>query len=59
MRCRRPSAAGVFWPQTGDASRRFIGQGLGGANQPISSTMPETVHQGYAPVIAIRCPEEA
>lgn len=52
-------AAGVFWPQTVDASRRFIGQGLGGANQPVSSTMPETVHQGYAPVIVIRCPEEA
>lgn len=51
--------ASVFWPQTVEAGLRFIGQGLGGASQPVSSTMPETVHQGYAPVIAIRCPEEA
>jgi len=30
----------------------FIGQGLGG-NGELSKTLPSTVHQGYAPVIAI------
>lgn len=43
----------VFWPETLDPSRLFIGQGLGGTANPVSLTMPETVQQGYAPVIAI------
>ncbi|OGB57749.1 MAG: hypothetical protein A2503_10465 [Burkholderiales bacterium RIFOXYD12_FULL_59_19] len=46
-------AGGVFWPETLDASRQFIGQGLGGSANPVSLAMPETVQQGYAPVIAI------
>jgi CRISPR-associated protein Csm4 len=36
--------------------RHFIGQGLGGDSSPdasISRAMPATVHQGYAPVIAL------
>ena len=37
----------------------FLGQGLGGANRPLSLSIPETVHQGYAPVIGIRIPERA
>jgi len=46
----------VLWPETLDASRSFIGQGLGGAANPVSMAMPETVQQGYAPVIAIAHP---
>ncbi len=46
-------AGSVFWPETMDASRAFIGQGLGGVAKPLSLAMPETVQQGYAPVIAI------
>jgi len=51
-------AGGVFWPETLDASRQFIGQGLGGIANPVSTAMPETVQQGYAPVIAIARPVE-
>lgn len=43
----------VFWPERLAADRRFIGQGIGG----ISASRPETVAQGYAPVLAIRLPE--
>jgi len=46
-------AGSVFWPDTIDISRQFIGQGIGGVNNPVSTAMPETVHQGYAPVIPI------
>lgn len=49
--------ASVFWPEQMDASRTFIGQGLGGAAAPVSLTMPETVQQGYAPVVPIHIPE--
>lgn len=51
-------AGSVFWPEALDASRAFIGQGLGGTNNPVSTAMPETVQQGYAPVIAIHRPVE-
>jgi CRISPR-associated protein Csm4 len=51
-------AGGVFWPETLDASRHFVGQGLGGSANPVSLAMPETVQQGYAPVIAITRPVE-
>lgn len=44
----------VFWPERLDASCQFIGQGLGGIKNPVSSAMPETVQQAYAPVIAIQ-----
>ena len=37
------------------APRLFIGQGLGGAANRMSLAAPHTVHQGYAPVIAIAC----
>lgn len=46
-------AGSVFWPETLDTTRAFIGQGLGGADNPVSMAMPETVQQGYSPVIAI------
>lgn len=52
-------AGGVFWPETMDSQRAFIGQGLGGVAAPVSGAMPETVQQGYAPVIAIHRPLEA
>lgn len=51
-------AGAVFWPETLTAGRLFIGQGLGGAANPVSLAMPETVQQGYAPVIAIAQPRE-
>lgn len=51
-------AGGVFWPESLDATRLFIGQGLGGIDSPVSLAMPETVQQGYAPVIAITRPVE-
>ncbi len=46
-------AGSVFWPEQLEPSCLFIGQGLGGMAHPISLVMPETVQQGYAPVIAI------
>lgn len=51
-------AGSVFWPEALDTSRTFIGQGLGGIDNPVSMAMPETVQQGYAPVIAIHRPVE-
>jgi CRISPR-associated protein Csm4 len=46
----------VFTPKNGvDSECRFIGQGVSG----VSSVMPETVTQGYAPVIGIRMMENA
>jgi CRISPR-associated protein Csm4 len=39
--CRTPSSA------------LFQGCGLGGSEQPLSGVIPGTVHQGYAPVIAL------
>jgi CRISPR-associated protein Csm4 len=45
----------VFTPKTGfDATRLFIGQGLGG----VSHAQAHAVHQGYAPVMAVRLPAE-
>lgn len=43
-------AAAVFAVQS--AASGFIGQGIGG-NSKLSKTLPATVHQGYAPIIAI------
>lgn len=51
-------AGAVFWPEVLLADHGFIGQGLGGAANPVSRVMPETVQQGYAPVIAITRPVE-
>jgi CRISPR-associated protein Csm4 len=47
-------AGAVFWPETLDAGCLFVGQGLGGRENPVSAAMPETVQQGYAPMIAIQ-----
>ncbi len=51
-------AGAVFWPEALDAACLFVGQGLGGVGNPVSTAMPETVQQGYAPVIAIARPVE-
>ena len=51
-------AGSVFWPEALDPVQHFIGQGLGGVGNPVSTAMPETVQQGYAPVIAIHRPVE-
>lgn len=32
----------------------MLGRGLGGEDAPISSVLPATVHQGYAPVVPVR-----
>lgn len=50
-------AGSVFWPEQFDPTQTFIGQGLGGPDAPVSLAMPETVHQGYAPVVPIHLPE--
>lgn len=47
-------AGSVFTPATFDAQRPFIGQGLTG----VSDSQPETVHQGYAPVIGLCLPSD-
>lgn len=52
-------AGSAFWPETMDPLRLFVGQGLGGIDNPVSTSMPETVQQGYAPVVAIHRPVEA
>lgn len=31
----------------------FHGRGLGGRDQPLSKVIPDTVHQGYAPLVAL------
>ena len=52
--------AAVLAPSEGSfESRPFVGQGLGGGRAPISRALPETVHQGYAPVLGIRVPDHA
>lgn len=42
----------ICWRTPGAHS--WHGQGVGGVDQAISSAIPATVHQGYAPVVAIR-----
>jgi len=51
-------AGSVFWPGHADAACTHIGQGLGGTTAPISPAMPETVQQGYCPVVPIHIPEK-
>ena len=42
-------AGAVFRPEHMLSQQSYVGQGIGG----VSETMPETVHQGYAPVVPI------
>jgi CRISPR-associated protein Csm4 len=58
----RPFKAPVLLAQTAAVlvpkhyqARLFVGQGLGGDGS-LSKAIPETVHQGYAPVVGIRLP---
>ncbi len=49
----------VFSPRPageGLVTALFVGQGLGGHGS-LSKSIPETVHQGYAPVVGIRLPD--
>lgn len=51
--------AGVFSPRdpaSENWQRGWIGQGLGGAQKPLSQVILGTVHQGYAPAIPIHLP---
>ena len=48
------SRGAVFTPQE-YSEQLYIGQGIGG-DGALSATLPETVHQGYAPVIPITIP---
>lgn len=50
--------AAVFSPMP--TGQSYIGQSLGGKEQPLSKTIPATVHQGYAPVcpISLQEPEQ-
>lgn len=42
--------------QPDDWRRGWVGQGLGGDGS-ISTSLPQTVHQGYAPALPVRLPE--
>lgn len=50
-------AAAVLTPVPMDENQLFVGHGLGGDGR-LSHAIPATVHQGYAPAIPIRLPEE-
>jgi len=52
------AAGAVLSPGAGecDIDVSFIGQGLGGAGQ-LSKVLPQTVHQGYAPVVGVHLPD--
>ncbi len=43
----------LLTPLTPDRSNTFLGQGLGGRGS-LSRAIEETVHQGYAPVVAVK-----
>lgn len=66
VHCGNPFKAPVLLADTGAVltprrpcePRLFVGRGLGGMSQPLSRGIPETVHQGYAPVLGIRVPED-
>ncbi len=48
--------AAVFSPMP--VGQNYIGQGLGGIEQPLSKTIPTTVHQGYAPYVPVHLPAQ-
>lgn len=51
------AAAGAVLKPARYLQTHYVGQGLGGAGR-LSRAIPETVHQGYAPVIGIHLPDE-
>lgn len=51
------AAAGAVLKPSCYAKTHYVGQGLGGDGR-LSRAIPETVHQGYAPVIGVHLPDE-
>ena len=49
-------AAGAVLKPARYVETHYVGQGLGGDGR-LSRAIPETVHQGYAPVVGIRLPD--
>jgi CRISPR-associated protein Csm4 len=47
-------ATGALLKSREPARWSFHGCGLGGSGNPVSSIIPDTVHQGYAPVLPLR-----
>jgi CRISPR-associated protein Csm4 len=47
-------ATGALLKSREPARWTFHGHGLGGSANPVSSVIPDTVHQGYAPVLPLR-----
>ncbi len=50
------AAAGAVLKPVHYTEARFVGQGLGGEGR-LSRVIPETVHQGYAPVVGVHLPD--
>jgi CRISPR-associated protein Csm4 len=46
-------ATGAMLQSRGPARWAFHGCGIGGSANPVSSVIPDTVHQGYAPVVPL------
>lgn len=46
-------ATGALLRSREPAQWAFHGRGLGGSGNPVSSVIPDTVHQGYAPVLPL------
>jgi CRISPR-associated protein Csm4 len=46
-------ATGALLNSRESARWAFHGRGLGGSGNPVSSVIPDTVHQGYAPVLPL------
>ena len=51
------AAAGAVLKPSRYVKTHYVGQGLGGDGR-LSRAIPETVHQGYAPVIGVHLPDE-
>jgi CRISPR-associated protein Csm4 len=47
------AATGAFLKSREEVRWAFHGRGLGGREAPLSKAIPDTVHQGYAPVIPV------
>jgi CRISPR-associated protein Csm4 len=47
------AASGAFLKSRDEVRWAFHGRGLGGRDAPLSKAIPDTVHQGYAPVIPV------
>lgn len=52
-------ATGALLASRASAHWLIHGRGLGGREAPLSKTIPETVHQGYAPVVPLRVEDGA